>query len=241
VIAGFYYNIFSDHLLPKQHLTPLARVDQEQIWPSVFFMICLALLALVKFSSFSKVIKVIQSTFSLQALHQLEREELNPLKFYALGLNLFFVLNLSFLLYKVNSIYKFILVKSYSFNQFLFFFGCILLVVALKAAANLLLGYFTNEKKLLSEYGINSLFINQTFGLLLFPWIILMELSPFNPLVFVSAAFIVLASSVLLKWYRGVIMGLVEERLGLLQIFSYFCSLEILPVFVLVKYIIETF
>ena len=241
MIADLYHNIFSDHLLPKQHLAPLPRVEHELIWPSVFFVICLALLALVKFSSFSKVLKIVQSTFSLQALQQLEREELNPFRFYALGLNLFFVLNLSFLLYKVNSIYKYILVKSYGLNQFFFFFACILVVIALKAIANLLLGHFTNEKKVLSEYGINSLFINLTFGLLLFPCIILMELSPFNPLIFISAAFIVLASSVLLKWYRGVIMGLVEERLGLLQIFSYFCSLEILPVFVLVKYIIETF
>ena len=177
----------------------------------------------------------------LQALHQLEREELNPFRFYALGLHLFFMLNLSFLLYKINVIYKFILVKSYSLNQFLFFFGCILLVVGLKSVVNRLLGHFTNERRILSEYSLNSLFINQTFGLLLFPCVILMELSPFNPLIFVSAGLIVLSSSVLLKWYRGVIMGLVEERIGLLQIFSYFCSLEILPVFVLVKYIIETF
>ncbi len=220
MINDIYHSLFADHLLPKQHLTPLARTEHELIWPSVFFVICLTLLALVKFSSFSKVVKIIQSTFSLQALQQLEREELNPFRFYALGLNLFFMLNLSFLLYKVNSINKYILVNSHSLSQFLFFFACILVVVVLKAFANQLLAHFTNERKVISEYSINSLFINQTFGLLLFPWIILMELSPFNPLIFVSAAFIVLASSVLLKWYRGVIMGLVEERLGLLQIFS---------------------
>lgn len=241
MITDPYHTLFSDHLLPKQHLIPLAREGSELIWPSVFFVICLILLVFVKFSAFSKVIKIIQSTFSLQALHQLEREELNPFRFHAMALNLFFMLNLSFLLYKVNSIYKLILVSSYSLSQFFFFFGCTLLVIGLKALVNRLLGHFTNEKKILSEYSVNSLFINQTFGLILFPWIILMELSPFHPLIFIWVALLVLCSSVLLKWYRGVIMGLVEERLGLLQIFSYFCSLEILPVFVMVKYIIETF
>lgn len=239
--ADPYHTLFSDHLLQKQHLTPLARAGNELIWPSVFFLACLVLLVLVKFSSFSKVARIIQSTFSLQALHQLEREELNPFRFHALALNLFFMLNLSFLLYKINTLYKLILADSYSLFQFLFFFGCTVLVIGLKALVNRLLGHFTNEKKILSEYSINSLFINQTFGLLLFPWILLMELSPFNPIIFIWVALLVLCSSILLKWYRGVIMGLVEERLGLLQIFSYFCSLEILPVFVLVKYIVETF
>ena len=241
MIADPYHTVFSDHLLQKQHLIPQARAGVELIWPSVFLLACLVLLVLVKLSAFSKVVKIIQSTFSLQALQQLEREEMNPFRFHALALNLFFMLNLSFLLYKVNSIYKFILISSYSLNQFLFFFSCVLLVIGLKALLNRLLGHFTNEQKILSEYSINSLFINQTFGLILFPWIILMELGPFNPLIFIWVALLVLCSSVLLKWYRGVIMGLVEERLGLLQIFSYFCSLEILPVFVMVKYIIETF
>ena len=239
--ADLYHILFQDHLLQKHSANPVARISTEQIWPSLFLLFCLILLVLVKLRSFPKVVKIIQSTFSLQALHQLEREELNPFRFYSLSLNLFFMLNLSFLLYKLNSMYKFILVTSFSLNQFLFFFSIILLLFGFKAVVNRALAHFTNERKIISEYAINSLFINQTFGLLLFPWIILMEWSRFNPFIFVSAALIVLGSSVLLKWYRGVIMGLVEERIGLLQIFSYFCSLEILPVFVLVKYIIETF
>ncbi len=83
--------------------------------------------------------------------------------------------------------------------------------------------------------------VNQSFGLFLFPLIVLMEFSKFNPLIFIWCASLVLGTAVLLKWYRGVLMSLVVERIGLLQIFSYFCALEILPVFVLVKYIIETF
>jgi hypothetical protein len=75
----------------------------------------------------------------------------------------------------------------------------------------------------------------------LFPCVVLVELSPINPFIFISLGGIILATSILLRWYRGIIIGLVEQRLGFLQIFSYFCSLEILPVFVLVKYIIETF
>lgn len=235
------HSIFNAHLLHAKNLVPHYRTDYEQIWPSVFLLACLLLLVLIKQSSFSRTVRIIQSSFSLQALHQLEREELNPFRLSSVGLNTLFVFNLSFLLYKINSIYKFILVGNTGLNQFLFFMLVVLLVFGFKLFINAAIGHFTGQKKIISEYVINSDFINQTFGLFLFPWIILMELSPFNPAIFMSAGIIILASSVLLKWYRGIIIGLVEERIGFLQIFSYFCSLEILPVFVLVKYIIETF
>jgi hypothetical protein len=234
-------HIFNNHLLQPQHLIPLNKISTTQIWPSVFLLLCLGLLVIIKIGYFSKVVKILQSTFSFQEVQQLEREDFNPFKLYSMLLNLFFVLNVSFLSYKINGIYKFVLVNKPPLGQFLFFLGIVVVVFAFKSSSNRLLAYFTNEKKVISEYAVNALFINQTFGVFLFPWMILVELSPFNPIIFIWAALIVVAISVLLKWYRGVVIGLIEERIGLLQIFSYFCGLEILPVFVLVKYIIETF
>lgn len=182
-----------------------------------------------------------QSTFSNQVLQQLEREEINPFKFHALALNLFFVLNVSFLAYKINNMYKFVLSDTGHLLQFVFFFFLILLILIAKSFSNKTLVFFTNQRKVINEYATSSTLVNQTFGLFLFPLVVLLEFSPFNPLIFISGALIVLATSIILKWYRGIITGLIEERVGILQIFSYFCGLEILPVFVLVKYIIETF
>ncbi len=241
VISAPAQHIFKDHLLQPSHSSPLIKGNIEQIWPSVFLITCLALLVLVKARFLSKVVKIVQSTFSLRALQELEREELNPFRLYSILLNLFFILNLAFLSYKINTIYKFILTDKPDLAQFFFFLILIIFISGFKAILNRVLGHFTNEKKVISEYVINSLFINQTFGLLMFPWMILIQLSTFNPFIFISCALIVLGLSVLLKWYRGVMIGLVEERIGLLQIFSYFCSLEILPIFIVAKYIIETF
>jgi len=185
--------------------------------------------------------RIVQSTFSSQVLQQLEREEFNPFKFYSLALNLFFILNVSFLAYKINSIYKYVLIETFNLAQFCFFFLIVLVVVVLKILVNRSLAMFTDNRKVISEYVTSSTLVNQSFGLFLFPLIVLIEFSPFDPLIFIAGALMVLVTAVFLKWYRGVIMGLVEERIGLLQIFSYFCGLEILPIFVLVKYIIETF
>jgi hypothetical protein len=234
-------HIFLNHLLQKQHLAPSVKVSTELVWPSVFLIACLTLLVLIKISSFPRVLRIVQSTFSSQILQQLEREEFNPFKFYSIALNVFFVLNVSFLVYKINSIYEFVLVETSYLFQFSFFLLVIALMFSFKILANRLLSFFTGERKVISEYTMSSTLVNQAFGLFLFPWIILVEFSPFNPMTFVVLASVVLMAAIILKWYRGIIMGLVEERIGILQIFSYFCGLEILPVFVLVKYIVETF
>ena len=234
-------HIFYHHLLQKKDLVPTVKVSNDLIWPSVYLFICLALLVLVKIGSFSKVVRIVQSTFSKQVLQQLEREESNPFKFHTLVLSLLFILNVSFLIYKINTINRYVLVDKSHFIQFCFFFTLVLLVFSFKALMNRGLTLFTDQRKVILEYSISSMLINQSFGLFLFPLIVLMEFSKFNAMIFIWGAVLVLASAVLLKWYRGLLMSLVVQRIGLLQIFSYFCGLEILPVFVLVKYIIETF
>ncbi len=241
VNTGTFQHIFLNHLLQTNELQPLLRHVRAQIWPSLFLMSCLVILVLIKISAFPKVLRIIQSSFNAQMLQQLEREEFNPFKFYSIALNSFFILNLSFLIYKINCIYKFVLNDHAYFFQFCFFLLIAIFGFTIKNLVNKALLFFTEERKVISEYVTNSTLVNQTLGLFMFPWIILLEFSKFDPLIFISASLIVMASALLLKWYRGIIMSLVNERIGLLQIFSYFCGLEILPVFVMVKYIIETF
>lgn len=195
----------------------------------------------VKVTSFNKVSRILQAIYNVQIFQQLEREEFNPFKFYTLALNTNFVINISFLCYEINSIYKFIFVQEARIFQFLFLFGLILLALVIKSLFNRTLSAITHDRKVLVEYDINSSLINQALGLFVFPWIVLIEFSPFNPFIFLSGALVMIGGGLIIKWYRGIVIGMIEERVGLLQIFSYFCGLEILPFCVLVKYTVETF
>lgn len=234
-------HIFFNHLLQKKSTGPVINPAEDLIWPSIFLFVCLALLALIKASSIEKAIRIIQSTFNKQILQQLEREEANPYKFYSIALNIFFLLNFSFLVYKINNLYQLILVDSTDLVQYIFFFIILTLSYFVKSILNWIIAVFTNEEKIIAEYVTRSALINQALGVFLFPLIILLEFSPYEPIFFIAVALVVFSISLLLKWYRGLIRGLVDERVGLLQIFTYFCGLEILPVFVLVKFVIETF
>jgi len=234
-------HIFSDHLLRPNHHEAVLYTNTELVWPSLLFIVCLFLLAVVKYRAFPRVLRIVQSTFSPQILQQLEREETNALKFYSLALHAFFFFNLTFLLYKINEMHGLVFTDKSSFVQFALFLLIILLLSGGKIILNGFISMVTGERRLVSDYVISSSLVNQTCGLFLFPWIVLLQFSRLNPSLPILGAVIFVGMAVFLKWYRGLMMGLVEQRIGLLQIFSYFCGLEILPLLVMVKYIIETF
>jgi hypothetical protein len=234
-------HLFYDHLLQRQHLNPVLKNQTYLVWTSVYILFCLSLIVFIRVTSYTKIIKIIQSTFNSNALRELEREETKGFKIHSILLSLFFLLNISFLLYKLNAFYKFVFSDKSLFLQFALIFFIVLVFVLIKNFLNQFICFLSNNYKTLSDYSYNSIKINQTFGLFLFPWLIMAELTDFNPLIFVSGAFVVVTASIVYRWYRGVIIGLIEERIGLLQTFTYFCGLEILPVIILVKYIIETF
>jgi hypothetical protein len=99
----------------------------------------------------------------------------------------------------------------------------------------------TNETKVITDYSIISAASNQSAGLILFPLMVMNAFSSLYPQFTLYFALFSLGTMLLLKWSKGIVLGLMEERIGLLQIFTYFCALEILPGLIAVKYVIETF
>ena len=234
-------HIFSDHELRPVHLSAEVHQQPSEIWPSVYLLVCLSLLAFIKSRGINRVIRIIQSTFSSQVLQQLEREQGAFVKTYAVALNAFYVLNIAFLIFKLNRFFPYVLADSPQVAQYFFFLFLVTLLMSLKLLFNRMLALFTDAERLIGDYDTSSGLLNQTFGLFIFPWIVLAEFTDYSTPLFLYAACAVLGASIALKWYRGMMMSLVEERVGLLQIFSYFCGLEILPLFVVIKFVIETF
>lgn len=234
-------NIFYNHLLHKQNLVPIINPNTEEAWTSVFVALCFLTLMIVKWSVSDKMNKITYAIFKPQSLSKLEQEEVNPFKLDNMALNLFFVANIAFLAYKLNSVYHLVSIGKTNFATFSFFIAPIALLFILRYFSNKLIAFFTNEYKILNEYTASCTLINQSMGLFLFPFLVVAEFSSFNSVVFIYAALAVLAGSILFRWYRGVVIGLLQQRVGLLQTFSYFCALEILPILVLVKFVIETF
>lgn len=181
------------------------------------------------------------AVFNAQTLSRFQREDVSPFKLYNAALSVFSVLNISFLAYKFNSVYQLVTIQESNFVIYCFFIVPIAGLFVFRYAANGVIAFVTNQRRAVAEYITSCALANQSVGLVLFPLLIMAEFSRFNPLIFIYAGIGVLAASIVFKWYRGVVISLFQQRIGLLQTFSYFCALEILPLLVLVKFIIETF
>lgn len=226
---------------PGHRPVPLPRQDPRAIWPSILLLTSLVILAFVRVSAMQRVTLTVQAGFSRQTSNKLERQESNPLSLVPILLLLVYVMNLSFVMFRANAYFHLVFVDYAGGLQYLIFAGLIVTMLLLRFGVNLLLGFVTDEMRLIGEYTSSGFILLQTFGLVLFPVVVLMEFSPAEPLFFLYTAIVLAGISVLIHWFRGLLTALSGRGVGMLQIFCYFCALEILPILVLVKFIIETF
>ncbi|MBL7902302.1 MAG: DUF4271 domain-containing protein [Bacteroidia bacterium] len=235
-------HIFSDHLLPSSGLQAIPlQHSNEPIWISAYLLTGLVILTTVKKYSVQDVLRTLQFGFSFQTQRKFERKEIGRAELFPQLLNLFFVLNLSFLAYSVNQRFS-ILLQNTAFTEQVLFFTCmILLILAYKAFMNAFLKSISSKGKFIQEYQLVSGSINRISGLLLFPLLLLLGFSEINANFLLIASLVLVGLMLLIKWVKGLLLGISEDGLGILQILTYFCALEILPQLVLVKYTIETF
>lgn len=241
ITAVFYEPIFQDHLLKPVHDGAIFNPIQHLYWPSVVLFLAVGIMMVLKATMPARALRVLNAAYSLQVARQIERENYGPFKRLSILLNLVFVLVFAFLLYKLNRLFGAVLNEQSSFFQYLFFVMLVLLVYTVKFVTVYILGFITETRAVIDEYINNTLIINQSVGVILLPVMIMAELSPFNPewLVFPSVLFIVLGY--VLRLYRGFLFSGVEQGMGILQLFVYLCTLEILPLLVLIKFLVVKF
>lgn len=215
--------------------------NPQQVWISAYLLAGLLILTTVKKYSFPNLLRSLQFGFSFQAQRKFERIELGKKEIFPQLLNVFYVLNVSFLAFSVNSTYGLLFPDRDFLFQVLFFMGLTLTLLLIKSVSNLILVAVTSKGKFINEYQIISGNMNRISGLFIFPIMLLFGFSEMNSNYLVILALVLMGSLLLIKWAKGILLSLGEEGLGILQILTYFCALEILPHLVLVKFTIETF
>lgn len=234
-------SLFQGHALKPIHQFPIFRNGNDYIWPSVLLLFLFACIIMVRVGMREKLSRIMLSTISLQATRQIEREEFNPFRPFSILLSLIFCAQIGFFIYHINKNFGSVFEPQKTFTQFFFFFVIIAFALILKYAFNYLIGQLTDTSTLFNEYIYNNLLINQATGIILFPFLIAIELSPISINYLLIPCILVLVVNLALKWFRGFLFSAVEQRIGFLQIFIYFCAVEILPSLVLIKFIIVNF
>lgn len=73
-------------------------------------------------------------------------------------------------------------------------------------------------------------------GIIVFPFLILSTYSPFNPIIILNLSIIIYCSLFLIKYLRMIYLGFFKSSFSKTHLFIYLCTLEILPLIVVIKY-----
>ena len=231
-------SIFSSHLLVPKNIEPRAVVKDGQNWIALLIVAIMLLLGVLRVFYQKKFTLFLSAAVSKRFSNQLIREE-NALTqgtsvmltiIFFLAVSLFFYLSLDDLNIKmgvVNDIQQFIIILTACIG---FYF--------LKIFLHKLSGYIFKVYKETDEYIFNQFIVIQVSGLLLVLWCVLMSYcSDINKQYVVFIGF----STLLLSFIVRMIKSLGISNMGSyspVYIFLYLCSLEILPLIIIIKLVL---
>lgn len=207
----------------------------------ILLFIIFSIYVLIRISEPKKIIRIFTSVFSLQESKQLFREEFKLTKRMSILLGLAFILVMAFLAQITNQYFGLILQEQTQLNQYLFFTGVISLIYIVKFAVNSVLAFISSNSDLGKEYLFNVFVFSQTIGIILFPVVICLQFTKYPTEWFLYPALIICAGFYALRMFRGFIISVSEQNIGILYIFLYLCALEILPLLVLIKFLLVNF
>jgi hypothetical protein len=110
-----------------------------------------------------------------------------------------------------------------------------------KFLANYVLAFISSNNDLGKEYLFNVFVYSQTIGIILFPFIVCLQFTKYPTELFLYPALVICAGFYALRMFRGFIISVTEQNVGILYIFLYLCALEILPLLVLIKFLLVNF
>jgi hypothetical protein len=230
--------IFTGHELIKKNKDPILNPVKNDFWTIILFGTILSLIVVLRINNEKKYLLILKSFFSLSSSRQLLREDYRINKGTSVLLIIIFLIGIPFFLLKVNAFYNY-----YKFeNEFAFYMQVLLIlliVYSLKFITLISISTIFNSKEIVEEY-INHIFFSlKAIGIFIFPLLVLLEFSKLNDLPIIFSGFIFCLIFYSIRVSRGILILMNEKSTSISHIFLYFCSLEILPLMVIIKLIIE--
>jgi hypothetical protein len=234
-------SIFYGHTLKPIHENPIINSHSPSYWQEILLFIILAIFVLIRISEPKKILKIFISVFSLQEAKQLFRQEFKLAKRISILMEIGFILVIAFLVQFTNQYFGLILITKSNLQQYLFFILVISLFYIIKFLIIHVLSYVTSSNELGKEYLFNVLIFSQTIGVVLFPFIVCLQFTKYPTEWFLYPSLIICLGFYGLRTFRAFIISAVEQRIGIIYIILYLCTLEILPMLVLGKFLLVNF
>jgi hypothetical protein len=228
-------SIFTSHLLEPSPYGPKPIQKQSTDWIVILVILCLIIIAWVQTNYSKRLTQIIRSVALPYFVNQLEREGNLYNERITLGLGFVFLTSVSMLIYQFFQFYGLIDFNISGFNLYLLIFGGVVGYLIIKTLLIQFTGILFKTADQAHSYRLNTLIFNHTIGLFLFPVLLFSQYWQAQPFIWIALG---IASTLLIyRFLRSISIGLSNTKFPVFYLILYLCTLEILPLLLLIKVI----
>ena len=231
-------SLFTSHGLRIDNVKPGALHKLNNEWILGVFLLCFVIFTFVYTVYFRRLKQVFNSIISFRNLNLLVREGNIFKEIISIPLFLIYIFTISLFIYLVLSFYlKFSLAIS---EGYIFYFKIVffvIIVIILKMIILLFMGILFKHIEINNLYILNFFLLDVITGIILFPLLIfIVYVESINVLYF---CFIIIIIKYIIRLVRGFFIARFSIKFSQFYLFLYLCSLEILPMVVLLKILVN--
>lgn len=233
-------SIFSGHLLAPQATKPTIHYTNYDYLIASVLLLMYIIFVMLYIKNRKRLNQVIKAFYINRFASQLAREEVSVVNRVSVLLSVIFLFSITLFIRQIMEYYGWF----QGVNEMLLFLSILAVVAsiyALKFITIKFLGFVFKTPKETDEYALTVLLYINSLGLFLLPIVVCIAFAENVSIeVFIKIGLYILALFLFTRMVRGLIIGLNSVRVSKFYLFLYLCSLEILPLVVMVKIFIRS-
>ena len=230
------YDLFQSHELKVKSQVSPGRPVENQDGIFILILVVFSLITWALYTQRKRFNMILSALVMPRVILQLIREENSILQRLFVVLSIVFILVFSAFFYQTCLFYGWTIFNAEGFILFVLCTLMVGLVYFIKLMVIAFVGNVLEADELVREYFYNIFLINLLLALLLIPIILAGAYMPYlSSNVLIKAGVALFFITLLYRSLRGVYMGSGRTKFSLYHLFLYFCTLEILPLVVLIK------
>lgn len=227
----------SDEIIIKPSGSEIVGLNKnENTWLPFVFLFCFVIIAIIRLYYGKKLSQLLKSVVEPKTMNVLLRESNIANDIIILPLLLLHFLTISLFVFRINEIYLDINLNLSEANTFIVIILVFVVLFALKILLVKFIGWLFATSEQSSYYNVNTIIFSAVSGIIMTPLTLL--------IYYVSTDIVMISLGVITFFYigieifrlfKGFLIGIEIEKLSRLYLFLYLCTVEFLPVLIIVK------
>lgn len=227
--------LFISHELKPHNIRPQIYESTNNDWIFLLLAVCFILLAWIQVFFRKRFFQVLQSLYSEKRVNFLIRDGNLFKEQIALGLGFVYISSCSLILLLIGKVI-FKVSLGNDLMTFLKIFLALILFILFKYILIRVLRTVFQTAEATSRYLLNSLIFSLNLGVIILPFLVMIIYTGF--IILIYSVLILMAIIFIFKLFRGLYVGIVYSKFSIFYLFLYLCTVEILPVIIVVKLLI---